>query len=80
MKTYAKWAVIKHIPLNELRYKIRNENNKHIHHRLLFIYQLYLNKSVESACETLCVSVQTGYNWLKQWNERGYKGTGLLHR
>jgi putative transposase len=33
-----------------------------------------LEDGVEKACKRMCVSKQTGYNWLNQWNEEGYKG------
>lgn len=53
---------------------IKKEKNKRVFQRLLFIHHLYLDDSFEEACERLCVSKQTGYNWLREWNERGYRG------
>src|SRR3989338_6482767 len=71
---YAKWKLIKHISSEELKHLIKKEKNKHIHERLLFINQLYLNASVPEACERMCITEQTGYNWLEEWNENGYEG------
>ena len=71
---YAKWKLIKHISSEELKHLIKKEKDKHIHERLLFINQLYLNASVPEACERMCITEQTGYNWLEAWNEKGYEG------
>lgn len=68
-------SVIKHITKDELKNLVRKEKrNSHVHERLLFIHQLYLGDNVEEACERMCLSVQTGYNWLDQWNSKGYEG------
>lgn len=66
--------VIKHIPPEDLQHMISKENNKHIYQRLLFIHLLYKDFGVEKACKIMCLSKQTGYNWLEQWNEYGYEG------
>jgi len=66
--------LIKHIPMDELKKLIRKEKDKYLFERLLFIRQLYRGDSVIQACDTLCISEQTGYNWLQQWNEKGYEG------
>lgn len=55
---------------------VRKEKDKYVHERLLFIYQLYLGCSVAEACERMCISEQTGYNWLEKWNEKGREGIG----
>lgn len=65
--------VIRHVSLDELKVLIRKESNKNVHERLLFIYQLYTGAGVQEAYKRMCVSEQTGYNWLKQWNEGGPK-------
>lgn len=64
--------LIKHVPYDEFRKLVRKEKDKYVHERLLFIHQLYLGASVETACERLCIAVQTGYNWLELWNKYGY--------
>lgn len=66
--------LIRHISLEKLKCLIREEKNKHVFQRLLFIHQLYLEDGVEKACKRMCISKQTGYNWLNQWNEQGYEG------
>ena len=68
-----KWA-IKRIPLKQLEQLISKESNKHMHQRLLFIHELYLEDGVEKACKRLCISKQTGYGWLKRWNSNAYDG------
>ena len=66
--------LIKHVPDDELKRRVRKEKDKYVHERLLFIRQLYLGDSVAQACERLCIAEQTGYNWLRLWNEKGYEG------
>lgn len=66
--------VVKHVSLKVLWKLIRKEKDKRVHHRLLFIRQLYESVGVEVACERVCVSKQTGYAWLEEWNALGYDG------
>ena len=66
--------LIKHISTEELKVLVRKEKNKHKFERLVFINRLYLGDTVPDACKTLCISNQTGYEWLKAWNENGYEG------
>ena len=66
--------VERRVPENELRSLISREKDKRVHERLLFILQLYMGASVPDACERLCIALQTGYNWLKAWNQGGYPG------
>jgi len=58
--------VVRHVSLKMLQKLIRKEKNKHMHHRLLFIRQLYDDTGVEQACERMCISKQTGYTWLEE--------------
>ncbi len=51
---------------------IRKEKDERVFYRLLFIRQLYDDVGVEEACRRVCISKQTGYNWLCQWNAGGY--------
>jgi len=69
-----KKKIRKHISLEELRKLIKKERSKHLLQRLLFILQLYLGDSIDTACERICVAKQTGHNWLDQWNAKGYTG------
>lgn len=73
MESYAK-DVIKHVSQGELKKLVKKEKDIHIKGRLLFINQLYLDDSVPEACERMCISPATGYEWLKAWNEKGYEG------
>ena len=66
--------VVKHVSADALKHLIRKEKDMRIYQRLLFIHHMYQGRGVEEACEDMCISKQTGYNWLKQWNEQGYKG------
>ncbi|MDI6721881.1 MAG: helix-turn-helix domain-containing protein, partial [Candidatus Aenigmarchaeota archaeon] len=68
--------LIRHVPAEEMKKTVRKEKDKYVHERLLFIYQLYLGCSVSEACERMCISEQTGYNWLEKWNEKGRDGIG----
>lgn len=66
--------LIKHVSVDELKKLIKKEKDFYRHERLLFINQLYLGDNVETACERMCISVQTGYSWLDLWNKHGYQG------
>lgn len=65
---------VRHVSLKVLKRLIRKEKDRHVHHRLLFIRQLYDDDSVEQACGRVCISKQTGYTWLEEWNALGYEG------
>jgi len=69
-----KIPVKKYISLEKLKTLIQKEQNKRVHERLLFIYQLYKKDNIYDACETMCIAYQSGYNWIKAWNKYGYKG------
>jgi transposase len=70
------FELVRHVPAEEMKKVIRKEKDKYVHERLLFIYQLYLGCSVAEACERMCISEQTGYEWLEKWNEQGRDGIG----
>jgi len=65
---------IEHVSAGTLKQLIRKERDMRIYQRLLFIRYIYGGRGVEEACEDMCISKQTGYNWLNQWNEQGYEG------
>ena len=65
-------SVKRHISVKELKRLIRQEKDKRVHERLLFIHHLYKGASVPEACEYMCIAIQSGYNWLKAWNQGGY--------
>lgn len=60
-----------HVCLDDLKRLIKREKKAVLRHRLLFVRQLYAGESVADACERMCVSEDTGYRWLKDWNESG---------
>lgn len=66
--------LIKHVSQDELKKLIKKEKDKYKFERLLFINQLYLGDTVEEACDRMCIAVQSGYNWLALWNQKGYAG------
>lgn len=66
--------IIRHVSLGWLENLIRKEKNQRVFHRLLFIRQLYDDDAVEVACKRVCISKQTGYTWLREWNTRGIEG------
>lgn len=66
--------IVKHVSMDELKTLIRKEKDKRIFERLLFVRQLYLGDMVSEACERMCISEDTGYEWLNQWNDKGYDG------
>lgn len=68
--------LVRHVSAEEMKKIVRKEKDKYVHERLLFIYQLYLGCTVAQACERMCISEQTGYNWLEKWNEKGREGIG----
>ena len=63
-----------HVCLEDLRRLIKREKNAGLRHKLLFIKQLYDGDSVEIASERMCVSKESGYVWLKSWNEESKDG------
>jgi len=63
------------ITLNELNIIIkRKEKSVRILERLYFIRFLYKGDTIKEACERIGITEPTGYNWLKAWNDSGYKG------
>jgi putative transposase len=62
------------ISRDELENRIKKvEVEVRILKRLYFIRHLYLGDNIEEAAEKVCISVPTGYEWLKRWNEGGYE-------
>jgi len=51
--------------------EIMNKKQKKASERLEFIRLRYLGYSAPEACSIRNVSIQTGYNWQKAWNEGG---------
>ena len=69
------YSVKKIIPLTELENRIKTlETETRVLKRLYFIRHLYLGNTIEQSAEKVCISVPTGYEWLKRWNEEGYDG------
>jgi len=48
------------------------EKGTRILKRLYFIHNLYLHDDVFQASKEVCISIPTGYEWLKRWNAGGY--------
>ena len=63
-----------HLSLEDLKSCIKGEKNPRLLRRLYFIRWLYAGLGVEEACEMVCVSKDSGYRWLKEWNKKGLDG------
>jgi len=69
------YSVNRVISRNELEKHIKKlETAARVLKRLYFIHNLYLGDNVEGSAEKICISVPTGYAWLKKWNEGGFEG------
>jgi len=66
-----------HLSRGELEGLIREEGEKRLLERLIFIRDLYDGEGVEKAAGKLGRVKQTGYNWLKRWNAQGLEGLRL---
>jgi transposase len=66
--------LVEHVSLQELKRLVKEAKDARVRHRLLFIRQLYEEDSMEEACERMCISLQTGYDWLLLWNTSGAEG------
>ena len=63
--------VERHLSADELEDLIRNEKDKRVLERLIFIRSLYDGDAVAKAARKLGRSKVAGYDWLKRWNEGG---------
>lgn len=72
-------SVVLHIPLSELELRIKTVSDEiskvkrmeRAKTRLQFIRLKYKGYSTVDASDALGINHQTGYNWLKGWNENG---------
>jgi len=62
------------LPSEELERLIRQEKNKRVLERLIFIRTLYDGEEVETAARRLGRCKVTGYTWLRRWNRDGVEG------
>jgi len=69
-----KILVERHISEKDLEGLIREERDKRLLERLIFIRDLYDGESVEKAAGKLGRGKQTGYNWLRRWNTKSPEG------
>ncbi len=67
--------VNKDIPITEIR-KVKRDLQKFVdlYEKLTFIEELYCDETVKSAIEHRGKTPQTGYKWLKNWNDDGFDG------
>jgi transposase len=63
--------VKRHLSADKLEDLIRNEKNKRVLERLVFIRNLYDGEGVAKAAGKLGRSKVAGYEWLKRWDEGG---------
>lgn len=66
------YNVKKNVSIKELDYTIHMlEGQIRLLRRLYFIRFLYKGMGVEDASELIGITKNTGYHWLKKWNEKG---------
>ena len=65
----------KKIPITEIR-KVKRDLQKFVdlYEKVTFIEDLYSDETVKSAIEKKGKTPQTGYKWLKSWNDEGFDG------
>ena len=65
----------KDIPLSEIR-KVKQDLQKFVdlYEKVTFIEEIYCNETVKSAMEKRGKTPQTGYKWIKNWNDEGFDG------
>ena len=67
--------VNKEIPITEIR-RVKRDLQKFVdlYEKVTFIEELYCDETVKSAIEKRGKTPQTGYKWLKTWNDEGFDG------
>lgn len=65
----------KDIPITEIR-KVKRDLQKFVdlYEKITFIEEIYDDVSVKDAMEKRGKTPQTGYKWLKSWNDGGFDG------
>lgn len=65
----------KDVPITEIR-KVKRDLEKFLdlYEKVTFIEELYEGDTVKSAMEKRGKTPQTGYKWLKTWNDEGLNG------
>lgn len=65
----------KNIPITEIR-KVKRDLQKFVdlYEKVTFIEELYEGSTVKSAIKRRGKTSQTGYKWLKDWNENSFDG------
>ena len=67
--------VNKDIPITQIR-RVKRDLQKFVelYEKVTFIEELYCDETVKSAMERRGKTPQTGYKWLKSWNDEGFDG------
>lgn len=65
----------KDIPISQIR-KIKRSYQKYVnfYYKVSFIEEIYNGASIKEAIEKYGKSPQTGYKWIKAWNDNGFDG------
>ena len=67
--------VNKDIPITQIRHVKRDlQKFVELYEKVTFIEELYCDETVKSAMERRGKTPQTGYKWLKSWNDEGFDG------
>ena len=63
------------VPITEIR-KVKRDLEKFVvlYEKVTFLEEIYSGETVKSAMEKRGKTPQTGYKWLKSWNESGFDG------
>jgi len=63
------------IPITEIR-RVKRDLQKFVdlYEKVTFIEELYCDETVKSAMDRRGKTPQTGYKWLKSWNDKGFDG------
>ena len=67
--------VNKDIPITQIR-RVKRDLQKFVelYEKVTLIEELYCDETVKSAMERRGKTPQTGYKWLKSWNDEGFDG------
>ena len=67
--------VNKDIPITQIR-RVKRDLQKFVelYEKVTFIEEMYCDETVKSAMERRGKTPQTGYKWLKSWNDEGFDG------
>ena len=60
--------------IEQVKEKLKKEKKENILVKLIFLNLLVEGIDFERACRLCEIAQSTGYLWIREWNEEGYKG------